>query len=235
MNSDTVNVVFNPSPTVQISGDSILYWGYDLLECGTLMANLYGGTPPYDILWSNGELSTSIVVCDTLSTSYIVSVTDQSGCLATDTFLVNVQDIRCGNSNDKVLMCHVPPGNPNNEHNICISENAVPAHFAHGCYLGICNSLLAIEELEEFEIELYPNPSNGTFYLTIDEPGSLLLRIVSLDGKVLAEDEVMGPIYNIPSKDLFPELNADISSAVILSAIDLDGRRSSRQMILFLR
>jgi hypothetical protein len=40
----------------------------------------------------------------------------------------------------------VPPGNPGNEHNICISPNAVPAHIVGGgvghnnCYLGPCGN-----------------------------------------------------------------------------------------------
>ena len=33
---------------------------------------------------------------------------------------------------DKVLVCHVPPGNPANAHVISVSPNAVAAHFAHG-------------------------------------------------------------------------------------------------------
>ena len=32
----------------------------------------------------------------------------------------------------KVLVCHIPPGNPENAHVIEISENALPAHLAHG-------------------------------------------------------------------------------------------------------
>jgi len=32
----------------------------------------------------------------------------------------------------KVLICHVPPGNPANAHVISVSANAVAAHLAHG-------------------------------------------------------------------------------------------------------
>lgn len=39
---------------------------------------------------------------------------------------------------DKVLICHVPPGNPPNAHEICVGEPAVPAHLAHGDFLGEC-------------------------------------------------------------------------------------------------
>lgn len=38
----------------------------------------------------------------------------------------------------KVLLCHYPPGNPGNEHPICVGAPAVPAHQAHGDTLGAC-------------------------------------------------------------------------------------------------
>ena len=40
--------------------------------------------------------------------------------------------------NYKVEICHVPFGNPENQHSISISMNAVPAHLAHGDYLAPC-------------------------------------------------------------------------------------------------
>jgi hypothetical protein len=48
----------------------------------------------------------------------------------------------CGNKYNgtcnKSLICHIPPGNPVNLHNICVSASAVKAHLAHGDYLGKC-------------------------------------------------------------------------------------------------
>ena len=43
-----------------------------------------------------------------------------------------------GNNNDKVTICHVPPGNPENAHTIRVSENAVQAHLDHGDTKGEC-------------------------------------------------------------------------------------------------
>ena len=39
---------------------------------------------------------------------------------------------------DKVLICHIPPGNPGNAHEIIVGAAAVPAHLAHGDYMGAC-------------------------------------------------------------------------------------------------
>ncbi len=46
----------------------------------------------------------------------------------------------CGNNNNKVLLCHVPPGNPANAHTLCISAKAVAAHLeSHpGDHCGPC-------------------------------------------------------------------------------------------------
>ena len=38
----------------------------------------------------------------------------------------------------KVLICHIPPGNPGNAHTISVPQSAVPAHLAHGDSLGAC-------------------------------------------------------------------------------------------------
>ena len=41
-------------------------------------------------------------------------------------------------SETKVLVCHVPSGNPENAHTIEVAESAVPAHLAHGDTEGAC-------------------------------------------------------------------------------------------------
>ena len=38
----------------------------------------------------------------------------------------------------KTTVCHIPPGNPANMHTICVGNPAVPAHMAHGDFLGSC-------------------------------------------------------------------------------------------------
>jgi hypothetical protein len=43
-----------------------------------------------------------------------------------------------GAGEEKVTICHRPPGNPENEHTIVVGEPAVPAHLAHGDDLGEC-------------------------------------------------------------------------------------------------
>ena len=81
-------------------------------------------------------------------------------------------DWKCGNN--KILICHVPPGNPSNPQTICISKNALPAHFNNhdGDHVGPCMECpAAVEEdtngdndrsnqaVELTDITLFPNPA----------------------------------------------------------------------------
>lgn len=36
------------------------------------------------------------------------------------------------NPQDKITICHIPPGNPSNAHEITISRNALLTHLLHG-------------------------------------------------------------------------------------------------------
>lgn len=44
----------------------------------------------------------------------------------------------CGNDGTKTLVCHYPPGNPGNEHDICVGNAAVNTHLTHGDKMGDC-------------------------------------------------------------------------------------------------
>jgi hypothetical protein len=39
---------------------------------------------------------------------------------------------------EKIVICHIPPGNPANAHDIEISTNALQAHLDHGDTIGGC-------------------------------------------------------------------------------------------------
>jgi hypothetical protein len=38
----------------------------------------------------------------------------------------------------KITICHIPPGNPANAHEITVSVRALRAHLAHGDNVGEC-------------------------------------------------------------------------------------------------
>jgi hypothetical protein len=134
-----------------------IYWGYEPLSCVTLTP-VVNGAAPVIVAWSNGDTAASITACDEVSSWYYVTLTDDTLCTATDSVFVNVVDVHCGNNNNKVLVCHIPPGNPANAHTICISENGVPAHLAHGCQLGPCFVVPDSSDMGGIIVQVSPNP-----------------------------------------------------------------------------
>jgi len=74
-------------------------------------------------------------------------------------------------STGKVVMCHVPPGNPANAHSITISPSAVPAHLAHGDYFGCCGAHETLSSV--YTLNLNATPVEYSF--DISQLGSLIL------------------------------------------------------------
>lgn len=57
-----------------------------------------------------------------------------------------------GQDEARVTVCHIPPGNPANAHEITVGESSVGSHERHGDYQGTC------EESEDGEVD---SPGHG--------------------------------------------------------------------------
>ena len=139
--------------TIQPTPESTVYYGYAKNSCTTLLAGtITGGVAPYTYLWSNGATTASISVCPTTTTTYKLIVKDANGCASTIEKTVTVIDVRCGNNpkNPKVEVCH-------NGKTICVDENAVASHLAHGDLLGSCSPSNP-ENVQILDVDVYPNP-----------------------------------------------------------------------------
>ena len=117
-----------PIPTIikiAATNEETVYSGYAKKSCVTITAGeVTGGVLPYTYQWSNGATTSSINVCPTETTMYVLTVTDANGCVASIEKLVNVIDVNCSNNpkNPKVVVCH-------NGKTICVDENAVASHL----------------------------------------------------------------------------------------------------------
>jgi len=185
-----------------------VYPGYSPSACTTLTASVSGGTAPYTYLWSTGGTGQSVNVCPSESTDYTVTATDANGCIeVSGSIHVEAVDVHCGNGGNKVLVCHIPPGNPGNASTICIAASAVPAHLAHGCFLGDCAETAdpcadespfiiqhqTFDPIEDnFEVHIWPNPGSdeinieipsateGVVTIELRSPEGLRLSLVTL-------------------------------------------------------
>jgi hypothetical protein len=188
----STDITVSPAITANAGPDKSVVYGYSSMACARLSASALGGAGNFTYRWSNGATGATINVCPTATTSYTVTATDAAGCSATDQVTVNVTNATCGNKNDKVLVCH-------NGHEICISENAVPAHLAHGDYLGSCDgnanrvgNNTAVNPLENgVTLTASPNPFNHSTIIdfTIPVSGSYTLDIYDLKGMLVKRIE----------------------------------------------
>nr|WP_290856299.1 thrombospondin type 3 repeat-containing protein [Flaviramulus sp.] len=86
-------------------------------------------------------------------------------------------DWKCGNKNDKVTVCHRPPGNPDNWKSLCISINAVAAHITNheGDSVGPCvecsGSEKSVDEevVDETGFKIYPNAATYDYNVEITD------------------------------------------------------------------
>ncbi|MFA6295872.1 MAG: hypothetical protein WC663_00810 [Patescibacteria group bacterium] len=49
----------------------------------------------------------------------------------------------------KLIICHIPSDNPENQQEICVAESAAKAHYAHGDYEGYCKTAPTNEPVNE--------------------------------------------------------------------------------------
>lgn len=166
----------------------------------TLTANPTGGCAPYTYLWSTGETTQSISVNPNVTTTYSVVITDANGCTAvqgSNETTVNVIN-RCGNNNQKVVICHVPHGNQGNPQTICISPNALSPHLSTmwdlhgGDYCGPCVSnkdlTLGSTDLgDNAFMNAAPNPFNNStkmeFRLAYDS--NVKVEVYTMNGQLV--------------------------------------------------
>ena len=64
----------------------------------------------------------------------------------------------------RVMICHIPPGNPTNFRELMVSASAVDAHLANGSILGSCEGLCSDNSDCGFDPTLLPMPGTQFCY-----------------------------------------------------------------------
>lgn len=212
-----------------------IYYGYEPMACADLTVSA-SGSAPFTYAWTGGATTASITVCDTVSGWYFATITDADTCSATDSVFVNVVDVRCGNNNNKVLVCHIPPGDPGNAHTICISENGVPAHLAHGCALGACaTDADSLGSGVELSMELFPNPMTRDAYVTLRSTIAqrVTLSVVDATGRtvevVLETDLAAGETRTVELSDA---VDGSVHGIVWIRSQGASGTQVQRALVI---
>jgi hypothetical protein len=184
-----VTVTVNPIPVaVANTSPSTVFYGYTTaFNTATLSATSDISGSSYS--WTSApsgftSSSQSATVTPSAGTTYSVTATSPAGCVSPKSSVtVKVIDVRCGNNNNKVTLCH-------NCNTICIDASAVPAHLANHPkdHLGSCGPCQAMEERElEDQFNVFPNPFSSTtnIALVFAKDQQVSVEVWSIDGKLI--------------------------------------------------
>lgn len=200
----TVTVNTNPAVTIPDayalpSGTlaNTVYIGYTPASSITLTAIATGGSPEYSYSWSNGSLTATAAVNPTANTTYAVTVTDNNGCTATALKDIAVVDIRGGNNNNKVIICHNKGTKSNST--LVIGQDGVADHLAHGDMLGTCTTATGAAPAGKIAMAaitgkltatVMPNPAITQFTISTvsgNNQTPLSLKVTDLTGRLIEQ------------------------------------------------
>lgn len=173
--------------------DNTILLGYGAQEL-TLDA-VTGGSEQYTYEW---EQTTGLSVTDLASTVFTpteagiytltVTVTNSYGCTSTADVEITVVDVRCGENNDKVTVCHSGKA-------ICLDVISVQDHLMHGDNIGECDSesilksaTIGGEDAEtDVHLEVFPNPmvAKGTIRVALPEGSKIQLQLYDANGRAI--------------------------------------------------
>jgi len=153
----TIPNVYALNPSIDDKNTIFLGYGPSSITLNALVE----GNQDFIYNWNTGATTPSISVSQ--AGTYTVSVFYGDGCQATASIVIDVIDVRCGNNNSKVQMCH-------NNNTICVPQTAVQSHLDHGDILGYCGGTLGTiiqEKVNSLSCKIYPNPINDSFNVSI--------------------------------------------------------------------
>lgn len=87
------------------------------------------------------EINPANITFNSIGARQVTLTIERYGCIATITKDIEVVNYITGKNKDKIIICHIPPGNPGNPQTIEVSLNSLPAHLAHGDCIGECQSV----------------------------------------------------------------------------------------------
>ncbi len=197
INSDSVNVVKNPLPTIELGNDTTTCNVPVQLDAGQ-------GNSSYE--WSSGETTQTIIA--TATNNYSVIVTDANGCSNADTILITINalpvvtlnafqnsDTLCVSAGVQIISGGNPPGgtltgpgvsgNNFNPAQAVLGWNVISYLYtdSNGCansvtdsvYVDVCLGVISISANEA--INIYPNPATDELTISYNFKNASHIKI----------------------------------------------------------
>ncbi|MBC6608623.1 endo-1,4-beta-xylanase [Hymenobacter sp. BT188] len=203
-NANRTNLTINPvftAPELLVTPANNTY-------TGGVPTNLYLGYGPQSVTltaaggvsytWSGPAGLNSTTIANPIFTAstagvytFVVTITNEAGCTATQQVTITVLDVRCSNNPNaaKVLVCL-------NGKVVCVAKNAVPALLTYSkglvrlgdCSVGTNTDLTSVAEKLIRLFEAYPNPFSGrtTLRFRSTESGQVQLQVYNPFGQLVA-------------------------------------------------
>ena len=130
---------------------------------GSATVNAIGGMPPYSIAWNDPFMQTTVTAINLLAGTYIVTITDNNGCVATDTAIVTTTN----NINEAELLSEIKlypnPTNGilyskfdfNEVQNLTINIYNVLGKIVHSMKINDIRKMLIPIDISAFESGIY--------------------------------------------------------------------------------
>ncbi|MES2780977.1 MAG: T9SS type A sorting domain-containing protein [Bacteroidota bacterium] len=202
--------------TYDVPNQLFLGYGYQSMTLSSTVT----GDGPFTYSWSGSGLSsTNTATTEFTPTTggyytFSLTVRNSNGCESTCTITICVIDVRDPaqnpDSTKKVLICHVPKGNPLNRRTIRVSINAAKAHISlhGGDKLGSCDAICGMAKgsgigeifseettLGEVNLLVYPNPSSKefNFKLETESAETVNFKVYDMSGALVLEKTALDP------------------------------------------
>lgn len=202
---NTCSITAVPSNNIYTGGVvTNLYLGYGPQQL-TMNVSASAAGAPYTYAWSGGTLSnynTANPVFTAVtagSFTFTCTITNKFGCVSTCSITICVTDIREPGKNDKVYICHAPPGNPAKAKTLSINVSDVADHLLNHAEdrLGKCGEVPCGNAVPSrfrnneiiteaaFNVKVLNNPSKNFFTLQLQSSNTetIELRVMDLQGR----------------------------------------------------
>lgn len=224
--TQTASISDAGAPTITSTSSDVTCFGD---TDGSASVTASGGSAPYTYSWDDTNNSTSSSISGLATGTYNATITDASGCQATasetisepavlgvtTTTTTTVQGGPCTGTITATPSGGTPTYNylwsdgqtTQTASNLCVGSYTVTVTDANGCSTTgtqLVSEVTSIDEASTFNINIYPNPTNGSVQFEFPNPESKdgHIEIINLRGELISKVQLSNDKHQTGTIDL---------------------------------